>query len=258
MKKLQNTLSKIKVSGITTKDALSLNAQLYYDLFIDVDQFITGTVFRSHTNIMRLSKLRELGVDIEDVHMNCLERVISKLDLVLANELEHQIPYMYTIGNYIIISAYRDAIKGAGSIVSLDEALNSNNTNHDSRRCKSLNDYIVDTKASPETKYIAKAAIIELYQKHCNNADNLLCVLASKVFEDKASEVAALLIREGSVDKALAVYEYELSEIYGVSKSDLPTPAPAKATGLSRLLSKDNLNSRTVANKVSNILNRIK
>ena len=105
---------------------------------------------------------------------------------------------------------------------------------------------------------MAKAAIIEIYQKHCNNADNLLCVLATKVFEDKASEVAALLIREGSVDKALAVYEYELSEIYGVSKSDRPTPAPAKATGLSKLLSKDNLNSRTIANMVSNILNRTK
>ena len=97
MKKLQSTLSKINELGITTRESLSLNSLLYTDLFIDVDQFITGTVFRSHANINKLSKLKELGVDIEDVHMNCLERVISKLDLVLANELEHQISYMHTI-----------------------------------------------------------------------------------------------------------------------------------------------------------------
>lgn len=257
MKQLQTTLSKINELGICNKETLSLNAQLYTDLFLNVDKFITGTVLRSHANINKLSELRNLGVDIEDIRMDCLERVISKLNNVLANDLEHQIPYMYTICNNIIVDSYRKAIRESGIIISLDEALNFHKTNEDSKKSKTLNDYLMDPKASPETKYIAKAAIIEIFQKYGNNADNLLCVLA-KVFKDKPRELAALLIHKGSVDKALVAYEEELTERFGISKSEFPYVSPAKVTGLSKLLSKDDPNSREVSSKISNILNRTK
>lgn len=258
MKNLENTLAKVYASGSHTKDSLLSNMKLYEDLFIDVDRFITGTVFRSHANINKLSELKNLGVDIEDIHMDCIERIITKLDNVLSNNLEHQIPYMYTICNNIIIDSYRKAIKEAGFIVSLDEALNSHEANDYSKKSKSLNDYLMDPKASPETNYIAKAAILEIFQKHCNNADNLLCVLSTKVFEDKPSELAALLIQEGSVDKALAAYKKELSERFGINESEYPAVAPAKSTGLSKILGKDAPDSREVSSKISNILNRTK
>lgn len=258
MKNLKNTLTKIYALGITTKNALLPESQLYANLFIDIDRFITGTVFRSHANVNKLSQLKGLGVDLEDIHMDCIERIITKLDNVLSNTLEHQIPYMYTICNNIIIDSYRKAIKEAGFIVSLDEALNSHEANDDSKKSKSLNDYLMDPKASPETKFMAKAAILEIFQKHCNNADNLLCVLSTKIFEDKPGELAALLIQEGSVDKALAAYEEELSERFGIDKSEYPAVASAKSTGLSKILRKDAPDSREVSSKISNILNRTK
>ena len=256
MKKIYNTLAKIYDEGITNKKSLVFNNTLYEELFVDVNRFITNTVFRSHSNINRLSELKKLGVDIEDVHMDCIERIITKLDNVLSNNLEHQIPYMYTMCNNIIIDSYRKAIREAVFIVSLDATLNSSEANDDNKS-KSLNDYLMVPKASPETKFMAKAAILEIFQKHCNNADNLLCVL-SKIFEDKPSELAALLIQKGSVDKALATYEEELSERFGINESEYPAVTPAKSTGLSKILKKDAPDSREVSIKISNILNRTK
>lgn len=258
MKKIQNTLSKVNALGIKTREALSLNAQLYADLFTNIDQFITTTVFRSHSNINKLMEQKKLGVDIEDIRMDCIKKIISNLDYFLAKELSAQIPLIYQTCNRIIIDSYRKAIKESGFIVPLEDTLNFHETNENSKKSKSLIDCLMDTKASPETKYIAKASIIELYQKHCHNADNLLCILATKVFQDKPSEVASLLIKEGSVDKALAAYEDGMSELYGISKSELPNVASAKATGLSKLLSKSDLSSRKVSGKISNILNRTK
>lgn len=258
MKNLTTTLSKIHAAGIANKNSLISNVSLYEELFLCIDHFIDSTVFRSHSNINKLNELKKLGIDIDDIHMDCLERVITKLDLVLANNLEHQIPYMYTICNNVIVDSYRKAIKEAGFIVSLDEALNSHEANDDSKKSKSLNDYLMDPKASPETKFMAKAAILEIFQKHCNNADNLLCVLSTKIFEDKPSELAALLIQEGSVDKALTAYKEELSERFGINESEYPAIAPAKSTGLSKILGKDTPDSREVSSKISNILNRTK
>lgn len=259
MENLKNTLSDIDSLGIHAKTTLLTNEKLYTDLFICVDDFITGIVFRSKTNMHRLSELRKLGVDIEDIHMECLERIITKLDLVLANELAYQIPYMYKVCNNIIINCYRKAIKEAESIVSLDEPLNSHEANNnDSKKSKSLNDYLMDPKASPEIKYMLKTAILDIFQKYCNNADNLLCVLTTMVFEDKPLELATLLIQEGSVDKVLATYKMELCECFGIYENEYPPVAPAKASGLSKILRKDTPNSREVSRKISNILNRTK
>lgn len=258
MKKLTNTLSKIHAEGIYERTSLVSNVNLYEELFLTIDRFIDSTVFRSHSNINKLTELKKLGVDIEDIHMDCLERIISKLDLVLANDLEHQIPYMYAICNNIIVDRYRKAIREARFIVSLDESLNSHEANDDNKKSKSLADCLMDPKASPETRFMAKAAVLEIFQKHFNNADNLLCVLSTKVFGDKPSELAALLIQEGTVDKALAAYEEELFQQFGITKTELPPVALAKATGLSKLLDKDEPNSREVSSKISNILNRTK
>ena len=258
MKKLSNTLSKIHAEGISDRISLISNANLYEEFFLGVYDFIDSTVFRSHANINKLTELRKLGVDAEDIRMDCLERIITKIDLILSNNVERQIPYMYAICNNIIVDSYRRAIKESGIIISLDEALNSHKANDDNKKSKCLNDYLMDSKASPETKYMAKDAIIEVFQKYGNNADNLLCILATRIFEDKPSELAALLIREGSVDAVLALYKRELADDFGISMSEFPSVLPAKTTGLSKLLKRNDLNSHTLSSKISNILNRTK
>lgn len=255
MENLANTLKRINDLNIITKEDLMTNTLLYEEIFLNIDDFILSIVFRSHLNINYLHDLQNLGVDKEDVHMDCLVRCISKIDLVLNKNLDGQIPYLYTICNNIIIDHLRKAITDNNSTVSLNETLNSNHS-MDSNKSKNIEDYLIDPKPSSESMNNAKETIIEFYKKHCGNADILICALASKVFQDKPTELASILISTGSVSKALSVYQKELEIVYGISLDELPLVAPEKTNGLTKILNKSCKTPHEVSSKISNIINR--
>lgn len=258
MKKLYHSLSKVNALGIKNRNQLSQHEDLYAEVFLAIDKFITGTAFRSHTNINRLLELRDLGVDTEDVHYDTLERCIDKLDLVLANDLDQQIPYLYRVVNNKLIDTFRSIIKEHNMVISLDETLDCQNGDDDSKRAKTLEDYLSDKSASSESRLIAKEAVLALFEKYCGNADALLCIIASKVFDDSPREIAKVLISQGSVSKAISIYQNELSEIYGIKPDEFPSIAPVKKTGLSKVLTSGSKETKPVASKISNIINRVK
>ncbi len=257
MKKLYHSLSKVNALGIKTREQLAQHKDLYAEVFLDTDHFISHTALRSHINVNRLLELKGLGVDPEDVHYDALERCISKLNLVLANDLEHMIPYIYTIVNRRVIDIYRNTIKERNMVVSLDETLDRHEDD-DSKRAKTLEDYLADQRASAETLCIAKEEVLALFEKYSGNCDALLCMIATKVFDDSPREIAKVLISQGSVSKAISVYQNELSEIYGIKPDEFPSIAPVKKTGLSKVLSNCTKETKPVASKISNILNRVK
>lgn len=159
MKRLKNTLEKMVALNIKNNKILLTHSELHEELFLNLDAFITGTVFRSKKNINQLSELaREYGIDVDDIRFDCLERCISKLQLVLANDIEAQIPYMYTVCNRIIVDYFRNAVKYASTTVSLNEELNNHNGKDDSQKTKSLEDFTMDTKANTESNYVAKTS----------------------------------------------------------------------------------------------------
>lgn len=256
MKKLFHFLSKVNALGIKTRNQLSQHEDLYAEVFLAIDNFITGTAFRSHTNVKRLLELRNIGVDTEDVHYDTLERCIDKLDLVLANDLERMIPYLYTIVNNKLIDIYRNTIKEHNMVVSLDETLNRHDGNDDSKRAKTLKDYLSDQSTSTESRLLAKENVLALFEKYCGNADALLCMIATKVLNDTPREIAKVLLSTGSVAKAIALYKNELSSIYKIAPDEFPIVAPVKKTGLSKTLSNKDTKAKTVSSKISNIINR--
>lgn len=258
MKKLYHSLSKVDALGIKTRDQLSQHEELYAEVFLDIDHFITHTALRSHVNVNRLLELKDLGVDPEDVHYDSLERCIDKLDLVLANDLGHMVPYLYTIVNRRVIDTYRSTIKEHNMVISLDEALDRHDQDDDSKRAKTLEDYLADQRASAETICVAKEEVLALFEKYSGNCDALLCMIATKVFDDSPREITKVLISQGSVSKAISVYQKELSEIYGIDPDEYPSIAPAKKTGLSKILSNGSKETKPVASKISNILHRVK
>ena len=258
MKKLYHSLSKINALGITTREQLSHYEELYAEVFLSIDNFITGTAFRSHVNVNRLLELRDLGVDTEDVHFDAFERCIDKLDLVLANNLDHMIPYLYTIVNRRVIDTYRSTIKEYNMVVSLDETLVRHNGDDDSKKAKTLEDCLSDKSASAESLLIAKEEVMSLFEKYCGNADALLCMIATKIFNYSPREIAKVLLLEGSVSKAIAAYQNELSIIYGIAPEEFPLIPPVKKTGLSKVLSGENNEPKAVSSKISNIINRVK
>ena len=257
MKKLYHSLFKVSELGIKTREQLSKHEDLYAEVFLAIDNFITGTAFRSHTNVNRLLELRDLGVDTEDVHYDTLERCIDKLDLVLANDLDQQIPYLYRVVNNKLIDTFRSTIKEHNMVVSLDETLDRHDGDDDSKISKTLEDYLSDKSASAESRLITKEEVLALFEKYCGNADALLCMIA-KVLNDTPREIAKVLLSTGSVSKAIALYKDELSHIYRIEPNEFPTVAPVKKTGLSKILSNKGTEAKTVSSKISNIINRVK
>lgn len=83
-------------------------------------------------------------------------------------------------------------------------------------------------------------------------------MIATKVFDDSPREIAKVLISQGSVSKAISLYQNELSEIYGIKPDEFPSIAPVKKTGLSKVLKNGSKETKPVASKISNIINRVK
>ena len=168
------------------------------------------------------------------------------------------IPYIYTVVNNKTIDAYRSAIKEHNRVISLDETLDRHDGDDNSKKTKTLEDNLSDKSASAETRLIAKEAVLALFEKYCGNADALLCMIATKVFNDTPREIAEILLSTNSVSKAIALYKDALSSIYRIAPDEFPIVAPIKKTGLSKILSNKDTKAKTVSSKISNIINRVK
>lgn len=128
MKNLANTLSQMFSLSITNLETLREYPAIYENFFLQLDTFITTIVFCSKKNRKQLLELTQnFGIDTDDIRFDCLERCVTKLSLVLAQDLDHQIPYLYTICNNMIINWYRAAIKECTTIVSLNKTIENHN-----------------------------------------------------------------------------------------------------------------------------------
>lgn len=260
MKNFKNTLLKMATHNIKSNEMLVEYCELHEEFFLNLDKLITGTIFRSKKNINQLSELTHYyGIDVDDIRFDCLERCVSKLDLVLAKNTDAQIPYIYTICNNIIIDTFRKAIKEATNTVSLNEELSKHDETNNSKKTKSLEDYTTDNRTNIESNYIAKTQVLEILNKYANNADSLLCAVATKISGDKPADLADVIISEGSVEKALVLYLQNIQEEFGIGYNELPTIPHIKSTGLTKLISNESsATSKVVSAKISNILNRTK
>ncbi|MCR5735508.1 MAG: hypothetical protein K6G22_12955 [Lachnospiraceae bacterium] len=262
MEKLQNTLLSIKKSGITSKNELSQSKLLYEELFVYVDEYIKNIAFRSQVNSSRLARQKELGADIDELRIDCLEKIFFSIDTILKLESGAQIPYMYTVVTHMIVDNYRKVKSASENTVSLNRVIDSHSADDDNA-AKTQEDVLADNNPTPEEECMAKQVLIperkkifKIYRKHCNNMDNLVCRLAKDVFREKPAEIAVLAAYKGSVEGTLASYEADITKLFGIKKSELPAVAPAKKTGLSKLLKEEKPDLHKISGKISNITNR--
>lgn len=233
MKNLEITLSKMATLNIQNNDMLAKHPELHEEFFLNLDKFITHTVFRSKKNINQLSELSlDYRIDIDDIRFDCLERCVSQLSRVLARNIKAQIPYMYKTCNNIIVDTFRNTVKESTKVVSLNEELNKHDGKEDSKKAKSLEDYTTDIRTNIESNHIAKTQVLEILNKYSNNADSLLCAIATKISGDKPADLAEVIISEGSVEKALVLYLQDIQEAFGIDYDELPTIPHVKSTGL--------------------------
>ncbi len=256
MKDLLNTLSAIKDLDINSIESLSLHPYLYEKFCVNVKDFIVNKATRSSTNSNHLYDLTNWGIDIEDIHADCLLHCVEQLNHILSKDLDTIIPYLYTVvGNYII-DIYRRNKKKIFITVSLDEIINPHVANNNSTNMKTREDLLIDHKSSVDGYYLTKESIIEIYQQYSNNPDKLLCYISKYVFSYKPRQLASDLINKGSVSSMLSLYQKELSLEFGLLENEFPIIAPVKKSGLTKKLNKDNPDEKEIAEKISNILNR--
>ena len=257
MKHLADTLTKMAALHIKSREMLLGYEALYEELFLNLDSFITGTVFRGRQSRYWLGALaQDFGVEADDIRFSCLERCVSKLDLVLANPLEKQIPYLYAVCSSVMVSCFRKARKQASFEVSLSQEIDSGSHKDSGEHVKTYEDYAMDQRANTESNYIAKMQALEILGKY-PDADSLLCAAAVKIAGDKPSDIAKVILSVGSVEKALLLYLEGIKEEFGIAQEELPKLPPVKRTGLSRLLSmQEAVPAKRISAKISNILNR--
>ena len=109
-----NILNTLHEKDITTKKELISNPQLYTDFWLAADEFCR---FALHSKTSKANKKRKLGhgntskieqiensgiLSRHDIEIDCLTKIIGKLDLILCKPIEGQIPYCYTICNNIV------------------------------------------------------------------------------------------------------------------------------------------------------------
>lgn len=259
MKNLANTLSQMFSLSITNLETLREHPAIYKNFFLQLDTFITTIVFCSKKNRNQLLELTQnFGIDTDDIRFDCLERCVTKLSLVLAQDLDHQIPYLYTLCNNMIIDWYRTSLKEYTTIVSLNKTIENHNEKNDSKTTKALEDFTMDTKADTESNFIAKTQVLELLHTHANNADALLCTAAITVLGEKPAQLAQLLLHTGSVEKTLLFSLGDIQELFGISPSELPMLPRIKNTGLNKLILNETTSSKQLSSKISNILHRTK
>ena len=96
-----NILNILHKEGIMSKAALMLKENLYTSFWFAAQDFV-NYVLRSKTsgvnengevipgNIHKIEALENRGVSKEDIHSDCVIKIIDKLDLVLKQPLEKQ------------------------------------------------------------------------------------------------------------------------------------------------------------------------
>ena len=287
VQRFEQALELLSKGGITTPEALLRpeNQQLYRELWFSCENFVNYHALcsknRTDTNGKRLDgnaprvrQLMELGVRLEDVRGDCLVRIMDKLPLVLAQPLEKQKNYCFTIVNNCVIDQWRKACPGGAPMLSLNCPLGGE---ADAPEFGGT----LPEGSTPEENYIARETLTaalrrrradlerEREQAHRRQAEKapqilaecaalahrpeqLLCRLASEHLGRKNAALAAVLLRQGGT-KTLAMALKRVGEKYSILCEQISAYCLPVEDGRLKL---DSGSQKTVSAQVSRLVYR--
>lgn len=171
---LMDVLTTLNNAGIRTRAALMEDQELYAALWYAVDQFVAFAL-RSKTgkkneqgevtcgNIGKIEKLVQFGITTkEDIHADCVVKIMSKLDLVLQQfPVEKQHNYCYSICNHLVNDQFRKLPPKEVEVVYLQDTVKSRRTSGE--EAYAYEDVIGDYAFDGETQYVQKETLCELH-----------------------------------------------------------------------------------------------
>jgi len=166
-----NILNILHKEGIMSKAALMLKENLYTSFWFAAQDFV-NYVLRSKTsgvnengevipgNIHKIEALENRGVAKEDIHSDCVIKIIDKLDLVLKQPLEKQKNYCYRICNNVVNDQFRKLPPAEFEVLSLQDTVKGSSVSAEDA-C-TYEDLIGDDTYNAERMFIEQETISEL------------------------------------------------------------------------------------------------
>lgn len=170
-----NILNIIHKEGITTKVALMSDQLLYTDFWFALKDFChfallsktSGKNTEGETlpgNSRKIDVLETRGTTTRDeLEIDCIIKVIEKLDLVLRQPIEKQKNYCYAILNNMVNDCFRKLPPNDFKIVSLNSTIKS--TSVAAEDAYTYEDIIRDETYNPERLHFENETIKELKMK---------------------------------------------------------------------------------------------
>ena len=271
-----DVLNTIHETGTTTRAALMTDPDLYSKLWFTLQDF-SHSALLSKTggknakgesrlgNAQKVDFLERSGVtEREDLEMECVAKIVEKLDLVLRQPVGKQKNYCYTICNHLVDDYCRKFLPVTSKkVVSLEDFVKGNAATGE-EKAYTYGDIIPDCRYDPQRMHIEYETISDLekqrQEKQANERaekkQNILRELP--IIAPRASEVFAHLactylgIKPNALAKRIVCDGYErvceqviqdVSATYGVDVESVRRQnIPLKETkdrGLVRLNSED-------------------
>lgn len=168
-------LHTLHEAGITTASQLKSHPQLYARVWQAAKQFChfallskTGKKVRSGQilpgNVYKMDLLARLGnTTREDLEMDCLIRIMEKLDRILQQPLEKQKNYCYTICNNMVNDRFRKLPPDNLQVISLDSPLPGGHTA--AEEAGTYGDMVPDYTYNPERLHLERESVKELSRR---------------------------------------------------------------------------------------------
>lgn len=189
----ENILNVIHQNGIFTSATLMGNQELYTKLWFVATEF-ANFCLHSKTNGVdeegnvktgnagKIEVLIECGLTTrEDVQSDCVMKIMSKLDLILAQPLEKQYNYCYKICNNVVNDQFRKLQPKGIEFISLQETIKGKRVSQENA-C-AYEDMIGDYTYNGEKQYIEQEALCEMITAKRNEVVREIKQLAKKPAE---------------------------------------------------------------------------
>lgn len=257
-------LNTVYEKGIKSKDALMLDQNLYASFWFATQNFVSYAL-RSKTNgvdengeakpgnIYKLEALENLGFSKEDIHADCVIKIIDKLDLVLKQPIEKQKNYCYLIVNNHINDQFRMLPPADLEVLSLQDTVKSNRVAAEDA-C-TYEEIVGDRTYNPEDALVnddkiaeAKATVLEEIRILSRRPAEVMARLAGNNYLKIEPRNLAKRIIENGYETTFAQIIIEFSEEFDIPLADLRAAITSynrtadyvkKDKGLDRLLSND-------------------
>lgn len=281
-----DALNAVNAKNIRTRKELMENRELYADFWYAVGDFVsfvllskTGKKNRDGEttagNAAKIQKLAEYGITTkEDIHTDCVIKIMDKLDRVFAQPTEKQKNYCYAICNNLVNDWFDKLPPREIKVFSLQDEINCGDDENSCTYEDTIGDYTYDG----EVCFVERETLCELSEKlrqkriaECEKERkeiireiSLLCEKPAEVMARlalvhlgaKPRELAAGILSAGA-EKVYAKILYDAAKKAGLKDGELRSLLKGKRI-YEGSVKEDTGNAKIIASQISHLANRAK